>query len=87
MEIMQPSFVFKEGDITHYDVSCGNMQALAIMHKVKEVLQPAIKQNKLSGKIEFTLMRDSLHIGYENINPFEFTADLMKLIASADRNG
>jgi hypothetical protein len=84
MENMQPSFVFKEGNITHYDVSGGNMQALAIMHKVKEVLQPAIKQNKLSGKIEFTLLSDSLHIGYENIKPFEFTADLMKLISLAD---
>jgi hypothetical protein len=47
-------------------------------------LLPAIKNNKLSVKIEFTLLSDSLHIGYENIKPFEFTADLMKLITSTN---
>lgn len=84
MESIKPSFVFEEGDIIHYDVSDGNLEALTMMHKVKEVLQPAIKQNKLSGKIEFTLLGDRLHIGYENIKPFEFTADLMKLITMSD---
>jgi len=81
---MNPSFVFEEGHIINCDVSDGNPEALTMMHKVKEVLKPAIKQNKLSGKIEFTLLRDSLHIGYENIKPFEFTADLMNLITSAN---
>jgi hypothetical protein len=84
MEKMIPSFVFEKGDIIRYDVSDVNLEALTMMHKVKEVLQPIIKQNKLSGKIEFTLLSDRLHIGYENIKPFEFTADLMKLITTTN---
>jgi hypothetical protein len=84
MENINPSFVFEEGDIIHYDISKGNLEALTMMFKVKEVLQPAIKENKLSGKIEFALLSDRLHIGYENIKPFEFTADLMRLITLAD---
>ena len=80
MENIKPSFVFEEGDILNSDISEVNLGALTIMHRVKEVLQPAIKQNKLSGKIELTMLSDRLHIGYENIKPFEFTADLMELI-------
>jgi len=80
MENINPSFVFEEGDILNSDISDVELGALTIIHRVKEVLQPAIKQNKLSGKIELTMLNDRLHIGYENIKPFEFTANLMELI-------
>jgi hypothetical protein len=84
MENIKPSFVFEEGDILISDISDVELGAIAIMHRVKEVLRPAIKQNKLSGRIELTILSDRLHIGYENIKPFEFTADLMELITSAN---
>jgi hypothetical protein len=84
MENIKSSFAFDKGDIINYNLANGDPGALALMHKVKAIFRPTIEQNKLSGKVELTFLSDRVHIGYENIEPFEFTGTLMELISSGN---
>ncbi len=78
------SFFFEEGEIFNDNYRSWNPQENSAIYMLEKILRPAIEQNKLSGKIELTVLCELARISYLNVEPLEFVPALMDLIRDAD---
>jgi hypothetical protein len=78
------SFFFEEGEIFNDNLSSRRLQDSSGIYLIEKILRPAIEQNKLSGKIELTILSNKARIVYVNVKPFEAVPVLMDLIRAAD---
>jgi hypothetical protein len=84
MKNIKTSFLFNEGKIYKYNISCKDPEVLSVMESVDSILRPTIQEKKLTGKIILYIHNERMHIGYENIKPVGFISVLMQLITASD---
>ncbi len=78
------SFCFEEGEIFNHNYRSWNMQDSSGIYRIETILRPVIEKNKLSGKIELTILENRARINYVNIRPLESVPVLMEMIRAAD---
>jgi hypothetical protein len=80
------SFVFNEGKILNYKVSCLDLEVHSTAKAVDEILRPVIQHYKLSGKIILIILNGRTYIGYENVKPVKYISILMQLIKASSES-
>jgi len=78
------SFFFENGEIFYDDFNCRSLQDSSCIYQIVKIFRPVIEQNKLSGKIQLTILSNLARITYLNIKPFETLTTFMELIRAAD---